>query len=98
MPRDPVEDRETPFRDAASYNPGGSVWGMPLMAPDLKEVSRCMAIINSVESRAPRCWVSDKFHIRPKVSFGNLARSNICFAVSPSDVTMQAQHPGCHHT
>lgn len=42
-----------------------------------------MAIMNSVASRAPRCWVSDKFHMRPRISFGSLARSKICFAVSP---------------
>lgn len=42
-----------------------------------------MAIMNSVASRAPRCCVSAKFHIRPKISFGNLARSKICLAVSP---------------
>lgn len=49
--------------------------------------------MNSVASRAPRCWVSDRFHIRPKISFGNLARSKICLAISPVGQTSVSR--GC---
>lgn len=42
-----------------------------------------MAMMNSGRLNAPRCSVSAKFHILPNISFGSLAFSNICFAVSP---------------
>jgi hypothetical protein len=83
--REPVKVRAgAPRLEAASYRPGGSVCGSPLIAPVLYEAMRCMAMMNSVTSSWPRCCVSDKFHIRPKVSFGNLALSNIVLAVSPT--------------
>jgi hypothetical protein len=44
-----------PQRTASPMNPG-----IPRRAPDLYEVRRCMAMVNSVASKAPRCLVSDK--------------------------------------
>lgn len=81
--RDPVEVRMGGRLDAASYSPGGSVFGTPLITPDLYDANRCMAIMNSVVSSAPRAWVSDRFHILPRTSFGSRAFSNICFATTP---------------
>lgn len=57
--------------------------GTPLIAPDLYEASRCIAMTNSVTSSVPRPCVSARFHIRPSTSFGNRALSKICFATSP---------------
>ena len=86
---DPKDVRAAdPLRAAASYKPGGRVAGIPRRAPDLYEVRRCMAMVNSVASKAPRCLVSDKNQIRPRTSFGRRARSKICFAVSPRDQTV----------
>lgn len=53
------------------------------MAPLLKDCIKCMAMMNSVIPRAPRCSVSASAQMRPSVSFGNLAFSNIFLAVSP---------------
>lgn len=72
-----------PLRAAASYKPAGKVLGTCFMAPVRKDASRCMAIMNSVTPRAPRCSVSARFQMRPKVSLGSLAFSKICFAFSP---------------
>jgi hypothetical protein len=43
-------------------------------------------MMNSVTPRAPRCSVSARFHMRPRVSFGSLAFSKICFAFSPASL------------
>ena len=69
--------------DAASYSPGGSVFGTPLIAPDLYDANRCIATMNSVVSSAPRALVSDRYHILPRTSFDSRAFSNICFATAP---------------
>lgn len=84
MPPVPEDDwRLGGRRAAASYRPAGSIFGKPRRAPDLNAASKCIAITNSVAWRAPLCSVSARFQIRPKISFGRPARSNICFACSP---------------
>lgn len=40
-------------------------------------------MVNSVTFRAPRCSVSDRFQMRPRISLGSLAFSKISFAFSP---------------
>lgn len=46
----------------------------------------CMAMMNSVTFRAPRCSVSERFQMRPRTSLGNRAFSKISFAFSPGNV------------
>ena len=46
----------------------------------------CMAMMNSVTFKAPRCSVSERFQMRPRTSLGNRAFSKISFAFSPEDV------------
>jgi hypothetical protein len=53
------------------------------MLPVLYDASMCMAMMNSVTLRAPRCSVSERFQMRPRTSLGNRAFSNISFAFSP---------------
>ena len=53
------------------------------MLPVLYDASRCMAMMNSVTLRAPRCSVSERFQMRPRTSLGNRAFSKISFAFSP---------------
>lgn len=60
------------------------MFGSAFMFPVRYEASRCMAMMNSVTLSAPRCSVSERFHIRPRTSFGNRAFSNISFAFSPA--------------
>jgi len=55
------------------------------MLPVRYEASMCMAMMNSVTLRAPRCSVSERFHMRPRTSLGNRAFSKISFAFSPSE-------------
>jgi hypothetical protein len=66
------------------------VLGTPLITPALYDANRCIAMTNSVVSSAPRPWVSDKFHILPKTSFGSRAFSNICFAMTPESIPFSA--------
>jgi len=72
-----------PRREAASYKPGGSAVGSAFMLPVRYEASMCMAMMNSVTLRAPRCSVSERFQMRPRTSLGNRAFSKISFAFSP---------------
>lgn len=68
---------------AASISPAGRTFGSVRIAPDLEDANRCIAMMNSVTVRAPRCSVSARYQILPRTSFGSPARSNICFACSP---------------
>jgi len=72
-----------PRREAASYRPGGSAVGRALRLPVRYDASMCMAMMNSVTLRAPRCSVSERFHMRPRTSLGRRAFSKISFAFSP---------------
>jgi hypothetical protein len=72
-----------PLLDAASYRPGGSAFGSAFMLPVRYDANRCIAILNSVTLRAPRCSVSERFQMRPRTSLGNRAFSKISFAFSP---------------
>jgi hypothetical protein len=53
------------------------------MFPVRYDAKRCMAMMNSVVLRAPRCSVSERFQIRPRTSLGSRAFSKISFALSP---------------
>jgi hypothetical protein len=66
------------------------VLGTPLITPALYDANKCIAMTNSVVSRAPRAWVSDRFHILPSTSFGSRAFSNICFATTPESSPFSA--------
>src|SRR4051794_12333224 len=50
-----------PLREAASNRPCGNALGSAFMLPVLYEASKCMAMMNSVTLRAPRCSVSERF-------------------------------------
>lgn len=63
------------------------MFGRMRMAPLLMEVIKCMAMMKSVESRAPRPLVSERAQICPSTSFGSRALSNTDLAMSPSNVS-----------
>lgn len=72
------------------------MFGSAFMFPVRYEASRCMAIMNSVTFRAPRCSVSERFQMRPRTSFGSLAFSKISFAFSPVHVSLVRCHDSVH--
>ena len=51
----------------------------------LKAVIKCMAMMNSVASRAPFCSRSARPHIRPSTSLGSPAFSKMFLAISPGN-------------
>ena len=68
---------------AASYRPGGSVAGRDAIVPFIVPWMKCIPMIKSVKSSAPRCFVSARFQIAPSFAYGNFDLRNTSLACSP---------------